>query len=254
MGTGMPDNARPTSGTRAGGFAPTRWSVVLSAAGDPAGSEARRALSELCGAYWFPLYAFVRRQGCGAVEAEDLTQEFFARLLEKNYLAAVDPAKGRFRSFLLVAMRHFLLNEWAKARAVKRGGGRRLLALDALDAEARYAAEPPDDLTPERLYERRWALAVLEGVLDRLRTEYSRAGKADLFETLKGCLTAEAAAPTHAEAARRLGMTEAAVRVAAHRLRRRYRDLLREEIAQTVADPRDAAEIEDEIGYLLRCL
>ena len=242
-----------TSGAR---FAATRWSVVLAAAGqaDADGgrdTRTRRALEELAQAYWFPLYAFVRRQGESPAAAEDLVQEFFTRLLEKKYLAQVDRSKGRFRSFLLAAMKHFMSKERDRLRAQKRGGGAKVIALDGLDAEARYAVEPVDDLTPERLFDRRWALAVLDQVMGRLGGEYAAGGKGKLYQTVEACLTRGIGAVDYDQAARELGMNEAAIRVAVHRLRRRYRDLLRKEIAQTVDSPE---QVEEEISYLLNCL
>jgi RNA polymerase sigma-70 factor (ECF subfamily) len=183
--------------------------------------------------------------------AEDSVQEFFTRMMEKNYLAGVDRAKGKFRSFLLAAMKNFLANEWDKQQAQKRGSGKAVISLDGLDAEARYALEPADGLTPERLFDRRWALAVLDQVLVRLRQEYSAAGKQKLYESLKDCLTGGSGTLSHAEIGRALGLTEGAAKVAAHRIRKRYRELLRDEIAQTVASP---DEVESEITYLLNCL
>jgi len=227
---------------------------VLAAADPQAGTESRRALEELVQAYWFPLYAFVRRHGSlekTSFAAEDVVQEFFARLLEKKYLAQVDRSRGKFRSFLLAAMKHFLSRQRAWFRAKKRGGGRTVIALDALDAAARYAVEPADGLTPERLFERQWALAVLEQVLARLGRDYADAGKGRLYHALEPCLTGGAGAIDTAAAARELEMAEGAVRVAVHRLRRRYRDLLREEIAQTVDSPE---QVEEEIAFLLNCL
>ena len=235
----------------AGQFAATRWSVVLAAADDRSGTRGRRAMEELARTYWFPLYAFIRRQGSAPEQAEDLTQEFFARLLEKEYLCGVDRAKGKFRSFLLASVKHFLSNERDKARAKKRGGGVLHLSLDTADAETHYRAEPADDMTPERLFERRWALAVLDQVLDRLRREYTDQGKAATFDALKGSLAGETDAPAYAHVAQRLGTTEGAVKVTAHRLRKRYREILRDEIAQTVSAPE---LVDEEIRYLLRCL
>jgi RNA polymerase sigma-70 factor (ECF subfamily) len=245
------------SGTRtsswgfSGGFAVTRWTVVLAAAADQSGAERRSALEELAAAYWFPLYAFIRRQGHSAPQAEDLTQDFFARLLEKKSLATVDRDKGKFRSFLLASVKNFLANEWDKSQSQKRGGGQTLVALDAMDAETRYALEPSDELTPERLFERRWALAVLDQVLARLRKEYFDRGDGPLFEAVKGCLTGAAEVSSHADTARRLGLTEGAVKMAALRLRKRYRKLLRAEIAETVASPE---LVDEEIRFLLECL
>jgi RNA polymerase sigma-70 factor (ECF subfamily) len=246
-----PPGSQPTSWRGKAQFTATRWSIVLAAGGDRDGTDTRRALEELIASYWFPLYAFIRRQGHDAQTAEDLTQDFFTRLLEKADLADVDRAKGRFRSFLLAAAKHFLANEWDKRQALKRGGGKPVIALDALDAEARYALEPATDMTAERLFDRRWALAVLDQVLARLRQEYADAGKGKLYEAVKDCLAGGAGASSHADIAERLGMTEGAVKVAAHRLRRRYRDLLRAEIAQTVDSP---GQVEEEITYLLNCL
>lgn len=226
-------------------FGDTRWSVVLAAqTGDEA--DARAALAELCGAYWYPLYAFVRRSGHPPEEAEDLTQDFFARLLEKDWLAEVDRAKGRFRAFLLAAMKHFLANEWRRAQARKRGGG--TIAVP-LDAEERYACEPADAFTPETLYERRWALTVIENVFAALRAEMERAGKRELFETLKDMLSPDARHISYAEAGARLGLSEDAVKMTVYRLRKRYRDLLRAHIAATVGT---SGEIDEEIRDLFR--
>jgi RNA polymerase sigma-70 factor (ECF subfamily) len=216
--------------TGAGRFEMTRWSIVLAARGDEA--AAREAMAYLCTNYWYPLYAFVRRQRHDPHDAHDLTQAFFARLLEKGWLDDVSREKGRFRSFLLAAMKHFLSNERDRDRAIKRGGGKPLISLDAQDAESRYATEPRDDATPERIFDRRWALTLLETVLNRLRAEMTAGGKAALFDSLKPTLAGEQSG--YAAVAARLGMTEGAVKVAAHRLRQRYRELIREEIAQTV--------------------
>jgi RNA polymerase sigma-70 factor (ECF subfamily) len=219
-------------------FAATRWTVVL-AAGQQTSQESRRALEELCRIYWYPLYAYVRRSGYDALTAEDLTQEFFARLLAKKSLADVEREKGKFRSFLLASLKHFLANEWDRARAQKRGGGQTFISLDA---ETRYRQEPMDELSADKLLDRQWALALLEQVLARLEAE-EFAG----FEHLKVYLTAGKEAIPYAEAAARLGTTEGAVKVAVHRLRKRYRALLREEIAHTVASP---AEVDEEIRHL----
>jgi RNA polymerase sigma-70 factor (ECF subfamily) len=225
--------------------------LVLVGAKGRSGERTRQALEELIRAYWFPLYTYLRRQGETPSQAEDLVQEFFTRLLEKKYLAQVDRAKGKFRSFLLASLKHFLSNERDKARARKRGGGIAIVPLDSLDAETRYAIEPADNMTPERLFDRRWALAVLDKVLDRLRREYVSAGKERLFEHLKDSLTLGARAVSHADLARKLGTTEGAAKVAVHRMRGRYRELLRNEIAQTVDDP---GQFDEEIDYLLNCL
>jgi RNA polymerase sigma factor (sigma-70 family) len=236
-------------------FLPTRWTVVVAAAARQTSDErARQALAELAQTYWYPLYAYIRRRGYEAAAAEDLTQEFFAQLIEKRFLEAVDREKGRFRAFLLACVNHFLANERDRALAQKRGGMRKIISLD--DGESRYAIEnrgsgaKADTMTPERLFERRWALAVLEHVLQRLQVEYANAGNESLFAALKETLTG-GAAESHAAIAATLGMTAGALKVAAHRLRRRYRDILREEIAHTVATPDDVAE---EIAYLMKCL
>ena len=237
-------------------FATTRWSIVLAAGGDrsaAAGTAARDALAVLCETYWYPLYAYVRRCGHEPEEARDLTQSFFVRLLDKNTIAAADPARGRFRSFLLTALKNFLANEWSRASAEKRGGGRQILRLSADfdSAERQYAREPADTLTPERLYERRWALTLLDSVLARLQDQYGAAGRAPLFERLKPYLTGDAHAPPHAQIAADLGITEGAVQVSVHRMRKRYRDLLRAHIAATVESPQ---QVDEEIRDLFRAV
>jgi RNA polymerase sigma factor (sigma-70 family) len=207
-------------------------------------------MGELTGLYWFPLYAYLRRKGNSPAQAEDSVQGFFTRLLEKDSLQSVDPAKGKFRSFLLASLNHYLANEWDKQRAAKRGGGIKILPLDSSDAEARYAAESVDHMTPERLFERRWALAVLEQVLKRLSADYHARGQAKIFDALEHLLVGQDGA-THPHIAAKLKMTQSAVKVAAHRLRRRYRELLRDQIAQTVANPR---LVDEEIRQLLASL
>ncbi|MEN6451308.1 MAG: sigma-70 family RNA polymerase sigma factor [Thermoguttaceae bacterium] len=231
-------------------FATTHWSMVVRAGGSSRSPEAARALASLCESYWFPLYAFVRRTGRSADDAQDLTQEFFVRLLDQGLCAKADRERGKFRSFLLAAMKHFLADEWDRANAQRRGGGRSILSLDSLNAEARYRLEPATDLTPERMFEKQWALALLDRVLSRLQAEWTAAGKQPLFESLKDTLAGLRSIP-YAAIGAKLGMSEGAVKVAAHRLRRRYRAILREEIAQTVDRPEDVA---DEIRYLLSCL
>lgn len=216
-------------------------------AGCGGGSESGRALARLCADYWFPVYAFVRRSGYDTADAEDLTQEFFTRLLEKQYLAAADPQRGKFRCFLLASLKHFLANEWNRAHAQKRGGRQGVMSLDFQAAENRYCLQPADNLTPERLYERRWALTLLEQVLERLRTEMAREGKAALFEHLKELLTGQSDSRPYAELAKELGLTEGAIKMAVHRLRRRYGELLKAQIAETVAGPDD---LEDELHHL----
>jgi RNA polymerase sigma-70 factor (ECF subfamily) len=233
-----------------GRFATTRWSVVV-AARDGDASQAQAALADLCRAYWYPLYAFIRHQGHPADRAQDLTQEFFARLLEKDFLGDVDREKGKFRSFLLAACKHFLANEHDRERALKRGGGRQSFSIDFRDADGRYVHEPAHGETPEREFERRWALALLDRVLVRLRGEYEAGGKGRLFGLLKARLTGDAGGAPYARVAAELGLSEGAVKVHVHRLRERYRELLREEIVQTLDDP---TQVEDEIRALFAAL
>lgn len=246
----MPDSSNRTRPSQREWFVTTHWSVVM-AAGRGDSTRAHAALEKLCRNYWYPLYAFVRRLGHSAHDAEDLVQSFFAVCLEKNYLGAADREKGRFRSFLLVALKRFLANEWDKKRALKRGGAGMPIALDSLTAEERYALEPVDRLTADKLYDRRWALTLLDEVVTQLRDEQAGAGKLEQFEQLKECLTAAGRGTPYAELAVRLGMGEGAVKVAVHRLRQRYRELLESEIANTVATPE---EIEAERRHLLAAL
>jgi len=224
-------------------FLPTRWTVVLTA-GRQDTSRAREALSQLCQTYWYPLYAYARRRGHSPADAEDLTQAFFARLLARDSLRDVDRGKGKFRSFLLASLKHFLADEWDKSRAQKRGGGEPVVPLDA---ETRYAREPAHELTPDKLYDRQWAMTLLDQVLARLSAEYSAEARTKQFETLKVFLTAGKGAIPYSEAAKQAGMSEGAAKVAVHRMRKRYRELLRDEIAQTVSDP---AQVEEEIRAL----
>ncbi len=238
----MPDYSSMNSARSGSGrFATTHWSVVL-AAGRPESARYQQALETLCRTYWFALYAYLRRQGYNAHEAEDHIQAFFACLLEKRGLRLVDPKRGRFRSFLLTALKHFLSNERARADAQKRGGGRKLLSLDIENAENQYIREPRDELSPEKLFERSWALAVLDRTMARLQAEAANAKKQNIFECLKAYLTADKGAIPYHEMAAKLKMTEGAVKVAVHRLRRRYRDLLRDEIAQTVTTEEQISE------------
>lgn len=240
-----------TSGLRGNGyFATTQWSVVLEAR-DSDESGAAAALQALCQSYWFPLYAFIRRRGYSHEDAADLTQSFFGRFLEKNYLASVDREKGRFRSFLLSSVKHFLSDEWDKTQARKRGGGTVSVSLDERLAANRYDAELMEDASPDKLFERRWAVAVIERTVDRLRDEWKAAEKSEEFETLKTFLTGHQPEVSYADAAARLGISVAAATSAIHRLRRRYRALIRDEIAQTVAHP---SEIDDELNHLMRVL
>jgi len=239
-------NEKATSPAASPAFVTTRWSVVLSAGGNDS-PEATRALEHLCLSYWLPLYAHVRRLGQQPADAEDLTQAFFEKLLEKKWLASADQERGRFRTFLLSSLKHFLANEWDKARAQKRGGHVTIVPLDAPAGETRLQHEPSTTTTPDREFDRRWALAVLDTVLHRLETEHRENGKTKLFEHLKATIGGDRSEIHYAELGRALGMSEGSVRVAAHRLRQRYRELLRAEIAQTVGTEQ---EVEDE----LRCL
>jgi len=226
-------------------FTPTRWTLVLAASSQGDTQAGREALAELCETYWYPLYAYVRRCGHDQHDAEDLTQEFFARLLDKNTLAGVSPGKGRFRSFLLASIKHFLANEWDRSQAQKRGGGKVIISIDGASGESLHPIELTDGLTPEVIFERQWVLALLDRVLGQLAEEY--ADKPAHFAALKDFLTAGSSPGAAAAAARELGLSDGAVRVAVHRLRQRYRHLLRAEIAQTVAGP---SEVDAEIRRL----
>lgn len=230
-------------------FKTTRWTIVLNASrSESPGTET--ALAELCRAYWLPLYTFVRRSGYKPEDAQDLTQGFFARLLEKEFLKNADPEKGRFRSFLLVALKRFLANERDRANCIKRGGGLPLISLDTTESENRYRAEPVDGMTPERAFERRWALTVLDQVMSRLEAEFVAGGKVELFGELKGFLSGDQDR-SYVEVAQRVALSEGALRVSVHRLRQRYRELLRCEIAQTVGT---REEVDDEIRNLFASL
>jgi len=232
-------------------FATTRWSLVAAARpGEGGGSRARGALEELCRAYWYPLYAFVRRRGYSSEDAQDLTQAFFARIIETGGLGAADPERGRFRSYLLGALKHFLANEWHRSQTQKRGGRVRFVEWDALDPEARYAGAPKEPVSPELLFDREWALETTGKALQALRAEMAEAGKGGQFDALKGSLTGEGEA-SREEVAARLGMSEGAVKVAVHRLRQRYRGLLRDGIAETVSNE---ADLEDEMRHLVAVL
>jgi RNA polymerase sigma factor (sigma-70 family) len=237
--------------TQSGGvaFVTTHWSVVLAAQGESA--EAKAALEELCRTYWWPLYGFVRREGHKPEEAQDLTQAFFARLLERRDLETVRQEWGRLRSYLLASIKNFLSKARDRELTVKRGEGRPLVSLDDLLARERADQEPAHKLSPDRIYERRWALTLLEQVLARLRAEYEAAGKLPLFDRLKELLAGESTQPSQAEVAAEMQMTENAVKQAFHRLRHRYRQLLREEIAHTVAVPDD---VEDELRHFISVL
>ena len=232
----------------AAGFPTTHWSRVLRAA-DPTDREGRDALERLCRDYWYPLYAFARRQGLDREEAGDLVQGFLADLIERRDLTKADPARGRFRSFLRTACSHFLSHARDHDRALKRGGGRTPVSIDLQDAEGRYINEPAHDLTAERLFERRWAMVLLGHVLARLESEANRGGKSDLFDHLRPMLEGDDVVDSYKEIGETLQMSEGSVKVAAHRFRGRYRQILREEVARTVADP---ADIDAEIADLLK--
>jgi RNA polymerase sigma-70 factor (ECF subfamily) len=229
-------------------FPTTRWTQVV-AAGDPHRKEASSALVSLCENYWYPLYVWLRRRGYPADQAQDLTQQFFVRLLEGRYLDRADPEKGRFRSFILTSLKFFVADEQDRHRAHKRGGNM-LVPLEFRSGEERYQREPRHDETPERIFERRWALSVLDRVLERLRDEFVQHGRAEHFERMKVFLLGQSDAP-YAELAREMNTSEGALKVAIHRLRKRYRDVFRQEIADTVADP---ADVESELRYLAAVL
>jgi RNA polymerase sigma-70 factor (ECF subfamily) len=233
---------------QAAAFATTHWSVVLAAASRGSSPAATGALEQLCGAYWYPLYAYLRRRGQSPEDAEDLVQSFFQSLLAGNSLAGVVPEKGRFRTFLLAGVNNFLANQWRRSSTLKRGGNLSFVPLEGTAPEAMYQAEPATDVTPERLYERRCAVALLEQALQRLREEALAAGKGDLFEQLKPFITDKTDSGDYPTVANRLGMSEVAVRVAVHRLRQRYGEVLRSGLAQQVTSP---AEVAEELRYML---
>ncbi|HWQ91281.1 MAG TPA: sigma-70 family RNA polymerase sigma factor [Clostridia bacterium] len=245
-----PDSRGSTTGASSAhaspAFTTTHWSVVLSAR-DRTGPASVAALEKLCRAYWQPLYAFARRCGHSPTDAEDLTQGFFARLLEKDFLLKATSEKGKFRSFLLLALKRFMANEWDRQHAQKRGGFATFIEMDSQLAESRLVADDPA-LQPDQLFDRQWALTLLQRTITALEEEYIRSGRAKLFEQLRGCLTPDASAVPYADIAARLKLSEAAVKMAVHRVRARYREILRAEIAQTVST---AEEVEEEIRCLL---
>lgn len=243
----MADPFSKTNSPADGQFHTTHWSAVLHA-GAVDSPAARIALEELCQTYWYPLYAFARRLGRSPAEAEDLTQAFFARFLERNFVAQAEPDRGRFRTFLLTLFRRFLANEWQRDHREKRGGFRTLLPLDTAWAESRYGTEPGHTESPDALYERQWAMILLDQVMRRLQLEYVQSGRARLFERLEACLYRDASALPYAGIAAELGLTEAAIKMAMQRLRHRYRAVLREEIAKTVTSPE---EVETELRSLM---
>ena len=248
----MPTACGPESGgdTSPRCFLTTHWSVIL-AAKQETSAEADAALERLCQTYWLPLYFFVRRRGNAAHDAQDLTQEFFARLLAKEFLHAVDRSKGKFRSFLLAALEHFLAKEWRKAKAQKRGGKFTFVSINDDSAEQPYLQVPASNLSPEQLFEQQWAMTLLNQAVARLRDEYVASGKSALFEGIKIFLTGEKHAASYAELALKLNTTEAALKMAVSRMRQRYGELLREEIANTVSDP---TEVEEELRAVIRAL
>jgi RNA polymerase sigma-70 factor (ECF subfamily) len=231
-------------------FATTHWSVVL-AAKEGDSPSVQEALEKLCRTYWYPIYAYLRRRGCGEQDAQDLTQGFFAQLLERRSIQGVEREKGKFRSFLLASLNYYVADERDRANAQKRGGGRQLLSLDMQEAEQRYRLETVDERNPEKLFERRWAMALLDQVLARLGQEFVDAGKRELFERLQAFLVEGTGDKTYAEVAREGGMTEEALKKAVQRMRRRYHQLFREEIAQTVATP---GEVDEELRHLCSVL
>ncbi len=242
------DADRPHDG--AGVFATTHWSVVLQA-GNGESPSASEALDQLCRVYWYPLYAYVRQRGYSRDDAQDLTQSFFLRLLERDLLADLKPAGAKFRSFLLAALKNHLAGEWVRAHAAKRGGMNPVLSLDALDPETRYAQEPEDTASPDAAFDRRWAETVLQQALERLRTEQTSQGKEAVFEALAGFLTGSGPTDSYADLAVQLVMSEAAVKMTVHRLRKRYGELLRLEVANTVST---AAEVQQELRCLLAAI
>lgn len=231
-------------------FETTRWSLIRAAASSRP-SQSGQALESLCAIYWPPLYTYIRHRGNSAEDAKDLTQEFFARFLEKDYLKDVDPAKGKFRSFLLASVNHFLSNERDRARTLKRGGGVSFLPLDFTEIELRYRCGALHTLSPEKMFERAWALALLDSALSRLRREYELSGKTGVFESLKSTLTAQEPHVPYRDLAAELAMSEEAVKTTAHRLRRRYRDMLLDEIAQTLPE---GENVEEELRGLFAAL
>jgi len=244
-----PSEQLSTSPDQRVGFATTHWSVVLMA-GQDSSPAAQEALEHLCRNYWYPLYAYVRRQGHQPEDAQDLTQAFFARFLERKCLRLADRERGRFRTFLLTSLKHFLVDEWKRATREKRGGCATVLSLDQLAAERRFASEPSHNESPDALFDKRWAAALLERTLAKMRDEFAQSGKPDLFEVLRASVWGEQSG-SYAQLAAKLGMTEGAMKVAVHRFRQRYGELLRSEVANTVATP---TEIDEELRHLIAVL
>lgn len=246
MSPGLPRNELPTAAI---GFHTTHWTMVLSARNG--NDSPNDALANLCSSYWYPIYAFIRRNGSSPHEAEDLTQEFFARILQRDWLANVHPTGGKFRSFLLACVKNFLSNERDKALAQRRGGGRSPIPLEREDAETRYVIEPPDTMTPDVLFERRWVFQLLERTLDSLRDEYAQTKRLDWFQELQGFLPSGQEVLSRAEIAQKRGVSPNAIDVAIHRLRQRFGALLRQKVAETVASQ---AEVDEEIRHLMSVL
>ena len=242
-----PSETRTTAPPADAWFTTTHWSIIFAAAHNSA-PGAQEALEKLCRTYWYPLYAYVRRRGRAPEDAQDLVQGFFARLLGRNFLEGVAPEKGKFRSFLLAAMNHFLSDEWDKARAQKRGGGIKLISLDDTQGEERYRSEPVESVTAEKLFERRWALTLLDQAQQRLKEESIETGLADLYQRFRTLESKDGSSPSYAEIAAQLGLSESAVKSALFRMRQRYRELVRQEVASTVGSP---FEVDEEIRYLI---
>jgi len=227
-------------------FVTTHWSVVVNAQREQS-ADSRAALETLCGTYWYPLYAYVRRLGNNPSDAEDLTQSFFARLLEKDYLKAATKEKGRFRTFLLMALKRYVAKEWHREHAAKRGGAAQIISLDAQSAENKFALEPSHNVAPDVLFDRQWAMALLEQTMAQLHDEYASSERGQLFELMRSCLLKEDSAPAYRDIAVQLNLTEAAVKMAVHRLRSRYREILHGKIAETVSSP---DEVDQELNHL----
>lgn len=231
-------------------FTTTRWSVILTALGDDF-EQAERALAELCRVYWYPLYAYARRQGANEHDAQDLTQSFFESIIRRNDLNKGSPDKGRFRAWPLNCMKHFLLNEWKKAKRIRRGGEYHFVSLNADEAEDRYRKEPADNMSADRIYERRWALTVIENALDRLESEYAANGRESLYALIKGALTGGEEKTKYATTGEQAGLSEGGVKTAVHRMRKRYRELIRATVLETVSS---ASEADEELRHLMSVL
>jgi RNA polymerase sigma factor (sigma-70 family) len=240
----------PSTGQNGRVFATTRWTVVLQAGG-PTSEGSAAALEQLCRTYWYPLYSFARRSGVPAHDAEDLTQSFFAFLLERDAISRADRERGRFRSFLLTAFKNYQSNERARHSAAKRGGGHNIVSLDEMQAESRYQLEPQAELTPEKLYDQKWAASLIEQVMATLRAEYAVLSKGPLFDVLRSVIWGGRQEGGYEELARQTGLTEGAFKVAVHRMRGRFKECLRQEVAQTVVTP---GEVDDELRHLLTAL